>query len=889
MIQMSVLKRVLIVIAASAAGLLASAAPASAQAAPCPVPAKQPPTGSPKLLRCIQLVFHPDGASSLDPATYIYYMKRTSGSDSTRDYWVPYNEQEVLDDFDRLLKTGFLDDLWVERIDEPYENGTPAEHIVYHMEERPRLKVVDYTGSKEVEISKIEEALKTAGVTVKFDTFLDETIIRKVTATIKDLYSERGYNDATVEVEKAPMPGGPKLLHLTFDIKQGPKFRLTEVIFDGNKAINGKTLGKQLKSNKPHNWLSFITGSGQYQESKFEEDAQRVTDYYSDHGYAQARVGSPQVERLKDSPDGKIREVRLRVPVDEGERYKIGKVDIAGNSTIKSEYLRQFFKVSEGDVYSKKKILKGYEKAKEVYGSAGYMEFTMQPEFSFRGIDPETGKPIGGTPPPPIVDITLKMTEGKQYFVNRITFIGNTTTHDTVVRRDMRLLEGGIFNTEALKDSVRRINQLGYFKPLEAKGEAVSVEKTPGVDGKVDIKLKVEEQNRNQLAFGAGISQFEGFFGQLSFQTANFLGRGETVGVSLQKGVQASNYQLSFSEPYLFDRPISAGVDVYTRAYIFPLAYTQLTTGSNATLGFPVRNYTRAFMNYSYEEVQVKDINPTLTSQQVLQSSPYLLDALLLNQNGRRKVSKVSPSIVYNTVNQPIFPTAGTRYTLSYSFAGSVLGGNTDYTSTSLEGIWYFPVTSRTSLGLHAQAQYVRPYGRTTTLPIFEKYFMGGEYSVRGFDIRSIGPRDPTSGIVTGGNKTLLFNAEYSINVGGPVRLIAFYDAGQVQDIGQKFKWYEPIVQVTTSPTLAPYLTDLFATIYVFPTVQQPLEVSRTTIGKSSAFKTSTGLEVRFFMPVLNVPFRLIAAYNPQRYGIFDNNLQLQQKFNFRFAVGTTF
>ena len=295
--------------------------------------------------------------------------------------------------------------------------------------------------------------------------------------------------------------------------------------------------------------------------------------------------------------------------------------------------------------------------------------------------------------------------------------------------------------------------------------------------------------------------------------------------------------------------------------------------------------------------MNVKDINPSLTATQVLATSPYLIDALLLNQNGRRKVSRITPSIVYNTVNQPIFPTAGQRYSLAYSVAGSVLGGNTDYWSTSLEGIWYFPVTTRTSLGLHAQGQYIRPYGRTTTLPIFEKYFMGGEYSVRGYDIRSIGPRDFNSGIVTGGNKTLLFNAEYSINVGGPVRLIAFYDAGQVQDIGQKLKWWEPIVHTEISPTVAPYLSDatnLLASLgipfqNVFPIVSKPFEVSSTVVGRASAFKTSTGLEVRFFMPVLNIPFRLIAAYNPQRFGILDNNLQLQKAFTFRFAVGSTF
>ena len=875
------------------------AAPAEpSKVAPCVAPAKQPPSGSPKLLRCITFDFIPDGTSSLDPATYVYYLKRQTGSDSTRDLWVPYQEQEILDDFWNLLNTGFLDDLWVERIDEPYENGTPAEHIIYHLEERPRLKIVDYTGSKIVEISKIEEAEKNNGVTIRYDTFVDESMIRKVISIIKDLYAEKGYNDATVDVEKAPMPTGPKLLRLTFDIKPGPKFRLMNVQFDGNSVVSDKTLVKQMKNNKPHNWLSFITGSGEYKETKFEEDAERVRDYYQNHGYVRANVGAQQIERIRDTDNGKIREVRLKIPVDEGEKYKVGTVEITGNKAIKTEFLKSVFDVKPGDIYNKKKFVKGYEKAKEGYGVFGYMEFVMTPEMSFPGRDPETDKPIGPGPVPPVVNVTLHMNEGKQYFVNHITLVGNTTTHDIVVRRDIRLYEGGIFNTEALKESIRRINQLGYFKPIEQnKPDTVQVDKTPGTDNKVDITLKVEEQNRNQLAFGAGVSQFEGFFGQLSFQTANFLGRGETLGLSIQKGVQASNYQASFSEPYVFDRPISAGLDVYKRAYIYPLAYTQDTTGSNVTVGMPVRNYTRGFLNYSYEQVQVRDINPSLTNTQVLASSPYLIDALLLNQNGRRTVSRVTPSLVYNTVNQPIFPTAGKHYSLSYSLAGSALGGNTDYWSTALDGIWYFPVTSRTSLGLHAQTQYIRPYGRTITLPIFEKFFMGGEYSVRGFDIRSIGPRDFNTGIVTGGNKTLLFNGEYSINVGGPVRLIAFYDAGQVQDIGQSLKWWEPIVHTEVEPTVVPYLSDatnLLASVgvpfrSVFPVVTKPLAVNSTVVGRASAFKTSTGLEVRFFMPVLNIPFRLIAAYNPQRFGILDNNLQLQKAFTFRFAVGSTF
>ena len=461
----------LLLLAVSARAQEASTQPSTADAAgpveSCPAPVKQPPEGSPKLLRCISLVFHPDGTSSLDPATYVYYMKRQSGSNSALDQWVPYQEQEILDDFWRLWNTGFLDDLWVERIDEPYENGTPAEHIVYHMEERSRLKLVDYTGSKIVEISKIEEAEKNAGVTVRYDTFVDESVIRKVIQIIKELYADKGYNDATVDVEKAPMPAGPKLLRLTFDIKPGPKFRLVDVQFDGNTAIKDKTLRKQMKNNRPHTWLSFITGSGEYHESKFEEDAERIRQYYQSHGYVRANVGAQQIERIKDTDDGKTREVRLRVPIDEGEQYTIGKVEIAGNKAVKTEFLRSVFDVKPGDTYNRTKFVKGYDKAKEAYGAFGYMEFTMQPEMSFPGRDPETDKPIGPGPVPPIVDVTLRMNEGKQYFVNKITFVGNTTTHDIVVRRDMRLLEGGIFNTEALKESIRRINQLGYFKPIE--------------------------------------------------------------------------------------------------------------------------------------------------------------------------------------------------------------------------------------------------------------------------------------------------------------------------------------------------------------------------------------------------------------------------------------
>ncbi len=497
---------------------------------------------------------------------------------------------------------------------------------------------------------------------------------------------------------------------------------------------------------------------------------------------------------------------------------------------------------------------------------------------------PASAAAKNGKEEPPVVDVTMRVDEGKQYFINRITFVGNTTTRDNVIRRELRLLESGVFNTQALKDSVRRLNQLGYFKPLE--GEAVDVQKTPSAENKVDIQLKFEEQNRNQLTFGAGVSQFDGFFGQLSFQTSNFLGRGETFTATAQQGNRAKNYQLAFTEPFLFDRPMTAGVDLFAREIRYEGQFTQASIGGNLVFGFQVMNYSRMFVNYSYEQVKVKELNPLYQNPLVLAGNPFLYDSLLIGQGGKRTISKIGPSFVYNTVDHPIFPTSGKRYTLSMDFAG--IGGNTNFVNPRAEGIWYFPLGAkrRTSLGFRAQGEYISPYGSTIELPIFEKLFLGGEYSMRGFDLRTVGPRDEATGLVTGGNKSLLFNVEYLISIAGPVRLVLFYDVGQVRDRGESFGMKEDVTQTTVPGALIPNPNDIYSVFNPFITDFRPVT---EVIGDRSAFKSSTGAEIRFFMPVLNVPFRLIFAANPSRGGVLDNNLQPEKKWKFRFAVGSTF
>jgi outer membrane protein insertion porin family len=759
------------------------------------------------------------------------------------------------------------------------------------MEERQRVKIVDFTGSKKVETTKIDEALKANNAQIRLDTFIDPGLIRKIEGIVKGMLVEKGFQQASVTHDIKEIPGGPKLVHISFVMNEGPKVKIRQIEFTGNQAISDGRLRRRMKQNRAHWWLSWITGRGTYQETKFEEDAERIMEYYRDRGYVKAQVGEPQLRDIGDSADKKTHWVELRIPVTEGPRYRVSNFEVAGNTVVKTEALAPLFKLKRGEYYNQKEVRKGFQKAQEIYGAGGYMEFTGYPDYKFSDdpnpAEPSTPAALAALPAAekrpggPTVDVTLQIQEGKQYFVNRIIFTGNTTTRDNVIRRELRLYENGVFNTEALKYSIRRLNQLGYFKALEGPGKDVSVDKTANEETKVDVRMKLEEQNRNQLTFGAGVSQFEGFFGQLSFQTANFLGRGESLTVSLQGGQRAQNYTLAFTEPFLFDRNITGGLNLFQSEVRYIGQFTQKSTGGVLTFGFPVGNgFTRMFTNYSYEKVRVSEINASYCDPLLLARNPFLRDSLLLggascsgdasvndtfevSGGGERIISKVVPSLVYNTVDQPIFPTTGKRLTISTDLAG--LGGNTKFYKPTIEAVTFFRQNARMSVGFRAQYEYVSTFGGSRDLPIFEKLFLGGEYSIRGFDLRTVGPTDcepgqvpfqDCTGLVFGGNKSLLFNAEQIIHIAGPVRLILFYDAGQVQA--------GPERQADGS-----------------------IKPGRNFAMKD--FKTSTGAEIRFFMPVLNVPFRLIFAENLQRSGVFNNQLQPQKAFQFRFAVGTTF
>jgi outer membrane protein insertion porin family len=830
------------------AGLLLALAPAGAGAQesaagpllcgqPVPPPAQLPPAGSGPLVYVMGVCFAAQGnVSGVEPETYLYYIHLRPSLPS-QSKWIPYDEEAettMRADFKRLWATNFLDDLRIEVDDYVFPNGVVGKVVTYAMEERERVKLVNYEGSRVLDRSAIEDALREKRIELRLDSFLDQGTLARVSRVVRDMLAEKGFPHATVRPSVKPVAGGPKLVSVTFAVSDGPRIAIRDVTFLGNRAFDDTHLESALKSNRPEHLFSFATSRGRYDPTRFAEDAERVEDHYRDLGYVEARVEAPEVRLLDTSPDGTVRWVQLRIPVHEGARHRVGTLSFEGNTVVQTAALRTLFQIESGDWYSQRSIREGFDKARDLYGTGGYIEFTAFPDLQPR----QTA--AAGTEPP-IVDVTIRITEGDQYLVNRLSFTGNTTTRDAVIRRESRLVEGGVFNREALKYSVQRINQLGYFKPLEGSDKDVTIEKAPGRERAVDVTVKVEEQNRNQVQFGAGVSQYEGVFGNLSYTTSNFLGRGESVTIAAQKGSRSSTYEVGLTEPYIFSRPISAGASVFSRKIDFltgvdRVGYSEVRTGLNATVGRPIFRFARLFLGYGYEVID------TALSQSMLNGlddtasvgvpvfNPFL-------DEGRHTESKLTPSFLYNTVNHPFAPRSGLKVSLSVPVAGSVLGGTFNYVKPELETVFYVPHTRRTALGLRFNGGFVRPFGSTTQLPYYDRYFLGGETQIRGVDIRTVGPTDRQNRAI-GGNRFVLFNAEYYFDLFGPVRALVFHDAGQAYSERQK------------------------------------LDLTR--------MRTSSGVELRVMLPMLNVPFRLIYAWNTYRDSF-------QKPRTFKFAVGTTF
>jgi len=765
----------------------------------------------------------------LQKETLLFYISTKPGD--------RFDERRLRDDFRRLWDTGFLDDLVLDVRDSP-----GGRIVLFRVTERKRIQIIDYRGSKALTNTNIEDGLKEKEEGLKIDTFYDPAKARKIEVLIKQMLEAKGYPFATVKHEAKVIGGAGQ--QVSFVITDGAKAQIKEIDFTGNvKFSDGELKGRLKKLKAKGFWnLSWLGGKSTYTEDKWlgakddPGDASRLQDFFLNHGYVMARVGQPKITYLEDkkaeSKKKPKKYARLEIPVTEGDQYRVGEIKFEGLTVLKEDWARLQFKLNPGDVYNDSRIKKGYDKLRDIYGSLGYFQWTGSTKRR-----PDVDKKV--------VDVTLSMDEDKRYYVGQIHFTGNESTRDKVIRREVYLNEGEVFNTEALKMSIKRINQLGYFKPMEGAPDLRPSAR--GGEDKLDVTFKVEEQNRNQFTFGGGVSGLEGAFLNASFQTSNFLGLGETFTLGAQTGRRSRNYQLAITEPYFLDRPITAGIDLFLRrltylSYSNFVGYSQQDQGLSLTTGLPVSRFSRAFLTYSYQIIDIYEVDESALDSLSLGTPSSTtafsaVDPSNLGGLGRRFESRLTPSFVFNTVDNPYLPRSGHRLSSTFQFVGGPLGGTVNYYRPTLEVVHYQPIGRKMALGLRGDFGYIRAFSSTTQIPYYQRYFLGGENQIRGYNLRTVAPLN-ASGTAIGGNKYGLFNAEYYFDVFGPLRVLLFFDAGEAYPEGQGFYW--------------------------------------------KTWRTSTGVEARFLMPVLNVPFRLIYAWNPNRD-------PFQPRTAFKFAVGTTF
>jgi len=770
----------------------------------------------------------------LQKETLLFYISTKPGDRVDRE--------RLLRDFRSLWDTGFLDDLKVE-----VRDGPQGKVVRFTVVERKRIQMVDYRGTKELDVSDIEEAVSENDLEIRIDSFYDPAKARRVEGLIEMMLSSKGrpFGKATHDTRNIGGSGQ----QLSFVIDDGPRAKIQKIEFEGNEVYSDSQLRGALAKMKPSGFWnrSWLGGKTTYTEEKWlggAEDPQgdrgRLEDFYLNNGYVTIQIGQPRIEysdgesgMFKKSP---VKWMKLIISIDEGDQYRMGELSFEGLTVLKEDYVREFIKIRPGEVYNESRFKKAFEQLRELYGALGHFQWTGSTDRT-----PDADRQV--------VDVVVRMEEDLQYFIGQINFIGNDTTKDKVIRREIFMNEGAIFSTEALKMSVQRVNQLGYFKPIEG---APDIRPNPDEENKVDVTFRVEEQNRNQFTFGGGVSGLEGTFINGSFSTTNFLGAGETFAVYVQSGRRTKNYSLSISEPYFLDRPITAGANIFKREITYlsigSPGFTQSTTGFSLTTGRQVGRWSRLFLNYAYEIIEISEVSAADFNDD--QYYPGFgrggfdirsLDRSFFGDAGKRTESRITPNLLFNTVNSPFSPTRGRRHTVTMQVAGGPLGGTVSYFRPNFETILYIPQSRKLSLGLRGQISWIVPYGDTSTLPLYQRYFVGGETQVRGYPIRSIGPTD-SSGRRLGGNKLLLLNAEYAYDVADPLRLMLFFDAGQAYLEGQRIRLDELVV--------------------------------------------SYGVEARFIMPILNVPFRLIYAINPNRSAFAE---LFVNSSTFKFAVGTTF
>jgi outer membrane protein insertion porin family len=832
-----------------------------------------------------------------------------------------YDPLTVERDFNSLWNTSYFEDVRIEKVETP-----KCVQLVIYVHEKPTIRDINYKGLNAVSQSDVLERFKKAKVQVSVESQFDETKIKKAEVTLRDLLAEHGHQFATIRTEIKTIP--PAGVSLTFVIKEGPTVKVGKIAFDGNHNLSDRTLRNAMVNSRPvgipHSIILESLFAKTFDASKLDEDTERVRQAYRDKGYFKALTSEPTTNvrdagglnffTLRPSTGKRI---DILMPVEEGERYKLGGITFTGNKAVTNlRVLRAQFAQKDGEYFNATMFSKGLEQLRKAYGELGYINFV-------------------GTPTPRIdeakklVYLDIDIDEGKPFYVSRIEFTGNTVTRDKVIRRELLLEEGQVYNSRLWELSILRLNQLNYFDVLKADQDSESRQNAD--NGTVDLLLKLKEKGKNSIGLNGGVSGLSGSFIGLNYQTNNFLGLGETLSLNANIGDLSRTASFGFTEPYLRNKPISVGIQVFDSKRDYNPAksyaatgqsanlstaqqsqlqnYNQSTIGTTLSASEPLRHLfsrsgvARVGISYSLSRSSITTFNDN--THNVFQSLAFRSGIQGQSQLSGIITSVISPSFTFSTLDRAVGPHNGKDFNLAVQVAGA--GGNVKYIEPVASYRQFFPMKGlrvnregHNVLGYRVQLSHVTGFGGDVAPP-FNRTYGGGENDVRGFDIRasspytfipnnilfnltnpdgSTVPRDPTNPslgnvqiplpiyrlVAIGGDTSLTSNVEYRIPIVSQVTFAFFTDFGLVGDI-QKGQLRESIAgESGVKSVLYGCPTFLNGACYGGQAVSFPtLPELRTVPGTNFVPRMSNGAELQVILPVVNAPFRIYYAYNPLR------------------------
>lgn len=668
-----------------------------------------------------------------------------------------YKKDQVTQDLRSIYKMGYFDDLKADA-----ESTDKGKVITFHVKEKPTIRRIKISGNLRFDDEEIKENL-----TISTGAILNIFKIRSNLEQIENQYKEKNYHQIVVDYKVHPLKNNQA--DIEFVIKEGPKIYVTTINFEGNKAIETKKLKKVIKTSEK-GFFYWITSSGDLDRSKLDQDAALLKAFYGNQGYIRVRVSDPIVDIHDDG-------IIITFKIDEGSRFKVGKIDVSGDLIQPREALLENLSLGKSTYFSRETLRSDIIALTDLYGNYGYAHADVRPQVH------EDNNNL-------VVDVTYEIQKKQEVYYENIFISGNNRTRDKVIRRQLRVYEKERFNGAALKRSIRNLYRLDYFDDIKVNSLKGSTE------DQMVLKIDVTEKPTGAFSFGAGYSSEENLFFTGSISQRNFLGKGQQLTLVGEIGGSTTRYNVSFTEPWLFDIPLSATVFTYDQLKEYT-EYTRDSLGGGFAFGYPVYDYTRLYLSYSYDTSDVSDISDDA-------------DDTIKELEGTNATSKVGTTLSYDSRDKTFNPTEGSKHSINFDHAG--LGGDVGFNKVIVDTGWYFPLFKGLIGFVHGKAGWVDENDDSKILPDYEKFYLGGINSMRGFEYRGIYIPDTNSeGIETkrGGTRMLQFNIEAIFPISEKLGLmgVVFFDAGNVYDdridwgdlrqsAGAGFRWYSPLAPI---------------------------------------------------------------------------------------------